>query len=75
MRRFRPQKHCAQAVQPHGYQMVEMLRNFLVAPVFANATGARRAGQDRAAPKGSLDAPKRFRIIQHRSDALTGINP
>src|SRR6478672_7255022 len=30
---------------------------------------ARRAGQDRAAPKGSLDAPKRFRIIDHQSDA------
>ena len=30
----------------------------MVAPVIANNQGARRAGQDRAAPKGSLDAPK-----------------
>ena len=34
--------------------------------------GARRAGQDRAAPKGSLDAPKRSRTIEHRSDATGG---
>jgi hypothetical protein len=32
------------------------------------SSGARRAGQDREAPKGSLDAPKRFRIIEGRSD-------
>jgi hypothetical protein len=31
-------------------------------------TGARWVGQDRAAPKGSLDAPKRSRIIEDRSD-------
>ena len=41
----------------------------LVAPVIARPSGARRAGQDRAAPKGSLDAPKRSRTIEHRSDA------
>jgi hypothetical protein len=29
-----------------------------VAPTIACSSGARRAGQDRAAPKGSLDAPK-----------------
>jgi len=34
-----------------------------------NRSGTRRAGQDRAAPKGSLDAPKRSRIIEARSDA------
>jgi hypothetical protein len=32
-----------------------------VAPVVARRMGARRAGQDRAAPKGSLDAPKSSR--------------
>jgi hypothetical protein len=30
--------------------------------------GARRAGQDREAPEGSLDAPKRSRTIEYRSD-------
>ena len=30
--------------------------------------GARRAGQDRVAPEGSLDAPKRSRTIRNRSD-------
>ena len=40
-----------------------------VDPIIARDLGARRAGQDRAAPKGSLDAPKRSRTIEHRSDA------
>ena len=39
-----------------------------VAPVIAKRLGARRAGQDRAAPKGSLDAPKRSPTIERRSD-------
>jgi hypothetical protein len=37
----------------------------LVAPVVACSLGARWAGQDRAAPKGSLDAPKRSRTIRN----------
>ena len=36
-------------------------------------SGARRAGQDRAAPKGSLDAPKRSRTIERRSDASVAV--
>ena len=43
-----------------------------VAPVIANHLGARRAGQGRDSGERSertLDAPKRSRKIEHRSDA------
>ena len=41
---------------------------YQVAPVTAITPGARRAGQGRAAAKRTLDAPKRSRKIDRRSD-------
>ena len=54
----------------HGWW--QLARWPAVAPVIARASGARRAGQGRAAAKRTLDAPKRSRTIGNRSDRKPG---
>jgi hypothetical protein len=50
-------------VNTPGISCWHVPRHDHVAPVIADHAGAHWAGQDRAAPKGSLDAPKRSRKI------------